>query len=187
MRLFVAFDLPGAVRGALADLIQRLKPECRAARWVRPESMHVTLKFLGETEPQKVADVRVALAPLRSAQPVDMEFRVLGFFPNEFKPRVLWCGVQATPNLAELAAAVEVSLEPLGFPREARGFSPHLTLARLEPGDALENLVRAADSLHSYEFGSARESEFHLFESVLKPSGAQYTKLANFPFVLGAI
>jgi RNA 2',3'-cyclic 3'-phosphodiesterase len=185
MRLFVAFDLPGAVRNALSTLVQRLKPECRAARWVRPESMHVTLKFLGETDPEKLADIRGALAPIRSAQPVDMDFRVLGFFPNEFKPRVMWCGVQASPNLAELAAAVEQALEPLGFVRETRAFSPHLTLARMEPGDALENLVRAADALKSYDFGAARESEFHLFESVLKPSGAQYSKVAAFPFVKG--
>jgi 2'-5' RNA ligase len=185
MRLFAAFDLPREVRNALATLGQRLKPECRAARWVRPESMHVTLKFLGETDPQKIPDIRAALAPIRSAEPVAMDFRVLGFFPNEFKPRVLWCGVQATPNLAELATAVEDALEPLGFAREMRTFSPHLTLARLEPSDALENLARAADSLKSYDFGAARESEFHLFESVLKPSGAQYTKLAAFPFVEG--
>jgi 2'-5' RNA ligase len=186
MRLFVAFDLPNAVRHALATLAQRLKPECRAARWVRPESMHVTLKFLGETDPQKLSEIRAALAPIRSAQPVAMDFRVLGFFPNEFKPRILWCGVQATPNLAELAAAVEEALEPLGFARETRAYSPPLTPARLEPNDALENLVRAADALKSYDFGAAREPEFHLFQSVLKPSGAQYSKLAAFPFVKGA-
>ncbi len=185
MRLFVAFDLPREVRNALATLGQRLKPECRAARWVRPESMHVTLKFLGETDSQKIPDIRAALAPIRSAGPVAMDFRVLGFFPSEFKPRVLWCGVQSTPNLAELAAAVEQALEPLGFARETRTLSPHLTLARLEPGDALENLARAADALKSYDFGATRESEFHLFESVLKPSGAQSTKLAAFPFVEG--
>jgi 2'-5' RNA ligase len=186
MRLFVAFDLPNAVRNALTTLAQRLKPECRAARWVRTESMHVTLKFLGETDLQRISEIRAALAPIRSAQPVAMDFRVLGFFPNEFKPRILWCGVQATPNLAQLAAAVEEALEPLGFARETRAYSPHLTLARLEPNAALENLVRAADALKSYDFGAARESEFHLFESVLKPSGAQYSKLAAFPFVEGA-
>jgi 2'-5' RNA ligase len=183
MRLFVAFDLPSAVRNALSTLIQRLKPECRAARWVRPESLHVTLKFLGETDPQKLPEIRAALAPIQFAQPVAMDFRVLGFFPNEFEPRVLWCGVQAGANLTELAAAVEGALEPLGFTRETRAYSPHLTLARLEPGDALENLVRAADALKSYDFGAARESEFDLFESVLKPSGAQYSKLAAFRFV----
>jgi 2'-5' RNA ligase len=183
MRLFVAFDLPSAVRNALSTLIQRLKPECRAARWVRPESLHVTLKFLGETDPQKLPEIRAALAPIQFAQPVAMDFRVLGFFPNEFRPRVLWCGVQAGANLAELAAAVEEALEPLGFTRETRTYSPHLTLARLEPCDALENLVRAADALKSYDFGATRESEFHLFESLLKPSGAQYTKLAAFRFV----
>src|SRR5271155_2922301 len=101
MRLFVAFDLPSAVRNALATLSQRLKPECRAARWGRAESMHVTLKFLGETDPQKLPEIRAALAPIRSAQPCTMVSRFPGFFPNESSPGMLWWCSQATPNLAE--------------------------------------------------------------------------------------
>ncbi len=102
-----------------------------------------------------------------------MHFRALGFFPNEFKPRVIWTAVEASPNLFELAAALEATLEPLGFPRESRTFVPHLTLARINSTKGIENLVRAADALKSYDFGSARESEFHLFESVLKRAGAR--------------
>jgi hypothetical protein len=116
MRLFVAFDLPNAVRHALATLAQRLKPECRAARWVRPESMHVTLKFLGETDPQKLSEIRAALAPIRSAQPVAMDFRVLGFFPNEFKPRILWCGVRPLP--------ISPNSPPRSKKRSSRSASP---------------------------------------------------------------
>jgi 2'-5' RNA ligase len=186
MRLFVALDLPDAVRRALADLIAQLKPKSRSARWVRPESMHLTLKFLGETDPQKLDSIRAAVAKIHSARPVELHFRALGFFPNEFKPRVIWTAVEASPNLFELAAAFEAALEPLGFPRESRAFVPHLTLARINSAKGIENLVRAADSLKSYDFGSARESEFHLFGSVLKRSGAEYTKLATFPFAQGA-
>src|SRR5271168_3748840 len=130
MRLFIALDFPDAVRRALRELIARLKPESAGARWVRPEGMHVTLKFLGETGEEKLVPLKAALAKIHSAEPVDMHFRGLGFFPNERRPRVIWCGVEATPNLADLAGAVESALEPLGIPRETRAFTPHLTLAR---------------------------------------------------------
>ena len=186
MRLFIALDLPDAVRRALADLIAQLKPKSRSARWVRPESTHLTLKFLGDTAPQKLDSLRAALAAIHSPQPVELHFRALGFFPTEFNPRVIWTAAEATPNLFELVAALEAALEPLGFPRESRAFVPHLTLARINSTKGVENLVRAADALKSYDFGSARESEFHLFESVLKRSGSEYKKLATYPFVEGA-
>jgi RNA 2',3'-cyclic 3'-phosphodiesterase len=186
MRLFIALDLPHAVRRALADLIAQLKPKSRSARWVRPESMHLTLKFLGNTDAEKLGSIRAALEKIHSAQPVELHFRALGFFPNEFKPRVIWTAVETSANLFELVAALEAVLEPLGFPRESRAFVPHLTLARINATEGIENLVRAADALKSYDFGSARESEFHLFESVLKRSGAEYKKLATYPFVEGA-
>jgi RNA 2',3'-cyclic 3'-phosphodiesterase len=186
MRLFIALDLPDEVRRALAQLIAQLKPTCGSARWVRPDSMHLTLKFLGETDQEKLDAIRAALATIHSAQAVALDFRALGFFPNEFKPRVMWTAVEASPNLSDLVAALEAALEPIGFPRESRAFVPHLTLARFNSAEGTENLVRAADALKSYDFGSARESEFHLFESVLKRSGSEYKKLATFPFVQGA-
>ncbi|MFZ0522652.1 MAG: RNA 2',3'-cyclic phosphodiesterase [Candidatus Acidiferrales bacterium] len=186
MRLFIALDLPDAVRRALAELIAQLKPKSQAAKWVRPESTHLTLKFLGHTDAQKLDSIRVALAKIHSPQPVELHFRALGFFPNEFKPRVVWTAVEASANLFELAAAMEEAFEPLGFPRESRAFVPHLTLARINASKGIDNLVRAADALKSYDFGSARETEFHLFESTLKRSGAEYKKLATFPFVQGA-
>lgn len=185
MRLFVALDLPDAVRRALAELIAQLKPKSHAPRWVRPESMHVTLKFLGNVDTQKLDSISAVLAAIHSAQPVELHFRALGFFPNEFKPRVIWSGIEATPNLFQLAAAVEASLQPVGFHPESRAFVPHLTLARMHSSQNLENLVRAADAMKSYDFGSARETEFHLFESTLQRSGAEYKKLATFPFVQG--
>ncbi|MGA7854896.1 MAG: RNA 2',3'-cyclic phosphodiesterase [Candidatus Acidiferrales bacterium] len=186
MRLFVALDLPDAVRHAIAGLIAQLKPKSRSTRWVRPESMHLTLKFLGNTASEKLDAIRVALAKIHSPQAVELHFHALGFFPDEFKPRVIWAGVAASANLFELAAAIEQTLEPLGFPCESRTFVPHLTLARINSPKGIENLVRAANALKSYDFGSARESEFHLFESVLKRSGAEYKKLASHSFVQGA-
>lgn len=186
MRLFVAFDFLDAVREAIRELIAQLKPESRSARWVRPEGVHITLNFLGETDPAKLDSIRSALSAVHSPEPVEMRFRGLGFFPNERRPRVFWIGVEATPNLAELAADVDRALAPLGFAPESRDFVPHLTLARFESPKGAESLVRRAAELGSVEFGSTRESQFYLFQSILKPSGAEYRRLETFTFVKGA-
>ncbi len=183
MRLFVALDIPDAVRRALRELMARLKSECAGARWVRPEGMHITLKFLGETDEAKLDSLREALSSIHSGQAVESNFRGIGFFPNEFHPRVVWCGIQASSNLPQLAAGVDRALQPFGFSAESRAFAPHLTLARFNSHKGLDTLVRAANNLKSYDFGSARDSEFHLYQSVLKPSGAEYTRLATYPFV----
>lgn len=185
MRLFIALDFPEEVRQALRELMARLRHETRGARWVRPEGMHVTLKFLGETDPKILPDIRRALGEIHSASAVEMHFRGLGFFPNEQRPRVLWCGIAASPNLAEIAAGVESALEPLGFPREARAFVPHLTLARFPVPGGHQKLLRAAEELKEYDFGTTRESQMYLYQSVLHPSGAEYTRLESFPFVKG--
>ncbi len=185
MRLFVALDLPDAVRRAIGETIALLKRACREARWVRPEGMHVTLKFIGHAiadgDTQKLEALRAALASVRVNDPVEMQFRGIGFFPNVRRPRVIWCGVEASENLTELAAGVEQVLEPLGIPAEGRKFTPHLTLARLKDGGGAA-LAKAAEELKLREFGSARETEFHLFQSFLKPSGAEYRKIETYSF-----
>jgi RNA 2',3'-cyclic 3'-phosphodiesterase len=174
MRLFVALDLPDAVREAIRELIAQLKPLSRAPRWVRPEGMHVTLKFLGEANEAKIGAIRAALAAIASPESIEMRFRGL------------WIGVEASPNLANLAADVECALSPLGFEPETRAFVPHLTLARFESPEGAGPLVRRAGELASTDFGSTRASEFHLFQSILKPSGAEYRRLETFAFVRGA-
>jgi RNA 2',3'-cyclic 3'-phosphodiesterase len=185
VRLFVALDVPAGVRQALGELIDRLRPECRGARWVRSEGIHVTLKFIGHVGDQdtmKIEAIRAALAKIRSPQPVEMRFRAVGFFPSARRPRVAWCGVEGSANLAPLAAGIESALEPLGIGRESRDFSPHLTLARISSPDGVAPLIREAEKLKDADFGVAREAEFHLFDSVTKPTGAEYTKIETYRF-----
>ena len=183
MRLFVALDLPEDTREALSNLIARLRLTCPKVRWVRPEGMHITLKFIGEADAGKLGAIRAALETVHSTAPVEINLRGVGFFPNERRPHTVWCGVEASPNLAPLAAEIARALEPLGFPSESRQFVPHLTLARFKSPDGLEKLVSAARDLKSQEYGYVRESEFHLFQSFLKPSGAEHQRLATFSFV----
>jgi len=204
----VALDLPGEVRQAIGEAISRLQSESAQTanadgrvRWARPEGMHVTLKFIGHaiaaSETERFHDVRTALAAVRSSGPVEMRFRGAGFFPSARLPRVLWCGVEASDNLAQLAAGIDRALAPMGIPREVPAFVPHLTLARFNSRrdnprkrnsgrgagrSGIAELVRAAAAMALTDFGSARETEFHLFESILKPTGAEYRKIETYSF-----
>jgi len=190
MRLFVALEIPGEVRAALEELIARLKPLCGGARWARPEGMHVTLKFIGheigDADVEKFAAARAALGIVRSPAPVDIRYRGMGFFPGARRPRVAWCGVQASANLAPLATDIETALAPLGIPPEARPFVPHLTLARFNTPGGASALAREAERYADTDFGSGHETQFHLFESKLKPGGAEYRKIESFSFVRAA-
>jgi 2'-5' RNA ligase len=182
MRLFVALDIPESVRASLAALIPKLRVTCASARWVRIESLHVTLKFIGEASQEKAEAIKAALATVPARSPIIMNFRELGFFPNERRPCVLWAGIESDSGLAALAVAVETSLDQLGIRREERAFSPHLTLARFDTPRGLDALHAAIEKVGPVEFGGATATEFHLYQSVLKPGGAEYTRLATFSF-----
>ena len=188
MRLFVALEIPEAIRDSFAALLRELRAAAAHAgdqrpRWVRPENLHITLKFIGDAPPEKLDGLRGALAAVRSKEPASLSFRGLGFFPNERHPRVFWAGLEASPNLRTLAADADRALAAQGIPPEERAFEPHLTLARLtSPG--LDGKLREAIQRNAgREFGAFTTREFHLFQSVTKPSGAEYTRLATFPFV----
>ncbi|MGB2591653.1 MAG: RNA 2',3'-cyclic phosphodiesterase [Candidatus Acidiferrum sp.] len=189
MRLFVALEIPTAVRENLATLVRDLRelsskmPDKRPL-WVRSENLHVTLKFIGEADARQVEGIRGALSKIHSDAPVDLEFHQLGFFPNERRPRVLWAGVNASPNLPALAVDVDRALETQDIAREQREFTAHLTLARFEPPGLSEALRAAIQEKSSREFGSFQTHEFHLMESKLNSSGSVYTTVATFPFTV---
>jgi RNA 2',3'-cyclic 3'-phosphodiesterase len=182
MRLFVAMDIPEDVREAIERLASKLRPACHTARWVRIEGAHITLKFIGEVAAEKIEGVKTALQRVPFPAPIPMKFNGLGFFPNERRPRVLWAGIKASDDLAALAAAVDTSLEPLGIAREQRAFSPHLTLARFDSPGSLQDLHQAIATAAPLEFGETVGEEFHLYQSILKRGGAEYTRLATFRF-----
>jgi RNA 2',3'-cyclic 3'-phosphodiesterase len=182
VRLFVALEIPSAVRQNLATLLAFMRSITKEPRWVRAENLHVTLKFLGDAPEGKIDAIRSALGEIRSDKPVALEFRGLGFFPDEKHPRVFWVGTEATPNLKTLAGDIEGAMEKLGISREKREFSPHLTLARFERPRLPETLRKLIADHQQHEFGSLHTNEFHLIQSKLKPGGAEYTTIATFPF-----
>jgi RNA 2',3'-cyclic 3'-phosphodiesterase len=187
VRLFVALAIPEPVRRNLAGLLEELRgiaPQASAKRprWVRPENLHITLKFIGQLPEGQLADMRNALATVRSPSPVEINLRGLGFFPNEKRPRVFWAGLQASVALPALALDVDRATATQGVALETREFTPHLTLARFEPPGIGEELRAGIRENADRAFGSFRSAEFLLIESKTKPSGAEYTRLASFPF-----
>jgi 2'-5' RNA ligase len=182
VRLFVALDLGDTVRTVMAQFCDKLRAEFPSARWVRSEGIHVTLKFIGEVSEDRVAPIENALSTVNSDAPAEMKFRGAGFFPDERRPRVFWIGIDATPNLAEIAAQIETQLEPLEIARESRGFKPHLTLARIQDSRGIEELHAALRRNGPADFGGMRTNEMHLYRSELRRGGAKYTRVKTFAF-----
>ncbi len=186
MRLFVAISPSQEIRDRLIRAMDELKPLSRAPRWVRPGGLHLTLKFLGEVQPAQLHAIFAALREIRTPEPIAIHFRGVGSFPSHAEPRVLWAALDESHKLKALASSIESKMLLLGFPAESRDFSPHITLARISSRERIDNLARAAAALASYDFGAMLAHEFHLFQSTLKPSGAEYSSLETFRFAQDA-
>ena len=180
MRLFIATDLPADVLAAVAEIHEELEDRVRPVRWVRTESMHLTLKFIGEVSEERAGAIAAGLALVREPA-VRVAVSGVGFFPNERAPRVFWAGV-VSEGLPPLAAAIEKRMAALGFEPERRAYNPHLTLARARGDGRLDRgLVEAAASMKDRAFGEFTADRFYLYESRLERSGAVYTKMREYP------
>ena len=182
MRLFVALAIPTEVREKIAALIRELRGVDANPKWINPDNLHVTLKFIGEVAPEKAVKVSDALATVQTQQPVIVEFREIGFFPDARRPSVAWVGIRSAQMLSFLAADVNRVLAPLGIPREEKPFVPHLTIARFKETRLLPALRAEIEKQKSREFGTLTTGEFHLIESKRKSAGAEYTTLRSFRF-----
>jgi RNA 2',3'-cyclic 3'-phosphodiesterase len=181
MRAFIAIDLPREIHHELARCQATFRSLCPDAQWTRPEGIHLTLKFLGEIADTQVGKVTQALATLEPFATFQVEIKGFGFFPDARRPRVFWAGVVAPPELAQLARRVEDALNTIGFPREQRAYSPHLTLARFHEPGPQPALIEAVEQQAGFTLGSFGATEFFLYESKLRPPGAEYRKVARFP------
>ncbi len=189
MRLFVALDIDPEIRKRIAEFREQVHAYGPDVRWVGPETFHVTLQFLGETE--TLGAIQAALQKVHGG-PITLSFRGTGFFPGARAPRVFWVGIEAQENLQKLATSIGEALQPLGFRRDAGPFTPHLTLARAGSGRpkpvrggqtsaGLRALSIKLQTLPPAEFGTMTAREFCLYQSTLSPAGARYTKLETYP------
>ena len=183
MRLFVGIELPAAVRDAVGREVQDvLRPAFPRAKCVRPDGLHVTLRFLGDQSPEFAEQLAERLGTIAAeTPPLFLELGGVGGFPTLLRPRVVWLGV-ASPALAPLRERVEDACRRTGAPPEERPFHPHLTLARLRDDDtqrARPALAHAAEGL-SFEASTTTHS-LHLMQSELTPQGARYSAFAVLP------
>jgi 2'-5' RNA ligase len=182
MRLFVALQLSAEVRETFAALLGELRRTDSKPRWVHPENLHITLKFIGHVAEETLPPICNALATVQVPPPMTIEFHGLGFFPNALRPTVAWAGTQPLPELAALTDKIDSALTVCGVPRETRSFSPHLTLARLKETRLSDALRAQIEKEQNRSFGNQTIREFQLIESKLKSTGAEYTTLRSFPF-----
>ncbi len=192
MRIFIALDIDDAIRDRIARFVEGVSGFAPDARWAKPESLHITLKFIGEQPESAVEQIQQALAGIEISA-AEIRFRGYGFFPTAKSARVFWIGLEAGPQLAALAAAIDDKMVSLSVPKEDRPFSPHLTLARGAgrsasprrskadgPNRAFQHLQEKLAALPAPEFGTMTAREFFLYQSQLSRSGSQYTKLTAF-------
>ncbi len=190
MRLFVAVDIEDEIRRRISGFAEGVQGFAPEARWVGPETLHITVKFIGEFPESDVQRLKQALQEVRGA-PANISFRGYGFFPTPKAARVFWVGMEADANLGLLATAVDRATASLGIATEERPFKPHLTLARAGsgrpqwkagdgPSGTFRRLQEKLAALPAAEFGTMTAHEFFLYESKLSPAGARYTKLERF-------
>lgn len=180
MRSFIAIELPEGVKSAISELQQELK-KCRAdIRWVKPDNIHLTLKFLGDTEEKSLGKiVEAAKAACAGNGGFALETRGVGVFPDMRAPRVLWVGISDSDSLTGLQKDIENGLAKLGFSPEKRRFSPHLTLGRFRSSSGKEGLYDKIEEYKYLSLGLIEVKTIFLIKSDLTPSGAEYTKIAG--------
>jgi len=180
IRSFVAIELPEALKKQLDAYIANLRPFAPKVKWVKSASIHLTLKFLGN-QPAEIVDMVLTslMHPPENLAPFRLAIRHFGAFSGRKHPRVFWLGLEDQPKLIHLQQWVENTLEPLGFEKERRRFSAHLTLGRVKVPQDFSALWAFTDKNPFPPF-SFIVNDFVLMRSLLKPAGAEYRVLQKY-------
>jgi 2'-5' RNA ligase len=181
IRAFIAFELPDAILAALDSVQRGLRPYGFRVKWVRPEGIHLTLKFLGDI---KAADIEpiagIMFDAAKDFAPFSLTARAIGVFPGIKRPRVIWSGLAGDVNrLGDLQQKMDESLTRIGFAKENRTFRGHLTLGRFQAGADPKALAQALQEFADFKTESFAADRIILFKSELKPTGAVYSKLKS--------
>jgi 2'-5' RNA ligase len=181
MRLFIAIELPDEIKQGIARVQEQLRKAGANAGWTRPEGIHLTLKFLGEVPDAKVQEIMQAIdGAVTGSGKLNLKVEGAGTFPNVKNPRVLWTGVTGDiEKLAALQTAVENAMTGLGFEREERKFSPHLTLGRIKFPKPQDNWQQKIERIKDVKLGGFEAGQVSLMKSELKREGAVYTELGR--------
>ena len=183
LRSFIAIETPVEIQNALAQAAAPLKKILPKplVRWVAPQNVHLTLKFLGDVSPANLERLAEAInAEAASHTMFSISVGGLGAFPDQRRARVIWMGLEAPPALAALQHGVDAAAAKLGYPMEQRPFSPHLTIGRVAQTASGADLQFIRNTLESTKvgiLGTIRVQAIHIFKSLLQPTGPVYTLL----------
>lgn len=179
IRSFIAIEIPEGIKKGLFEIQEKLKKTGADVGWTRPEGIHLTLKFLGEVEEGRLIDVQKAVEQAsKEFSPFVLEVSGIGIFPNTRSPRVLWIGIKdKRDDLKNLQEAIEREAERVGFKRENRSFTPHLTLGRVRSQKNRDALIKSMEEFDKIELGLLDVGEVSLIKSELSPKGAIYTQM----------
>jgi 2'-5' RNA ligase len=183
LRCFIAVTLPGPLKKDVGDVIRKLRESGADIKWVPDENLHLTLKFLGETEEERLDEIKGALyKKLSHYAPFYIKIAGVGYFPGGRNPRVIWVGIEERGPLADICTDVENAMVKFGYPREERPFSPHLTIGRVRSPKRVAEVIKRLDEFHAVAFDEFVVKGVTLMKSELKPGGAEYSGLAEISF-----
>jgi 2'-5' RNA ligase len=182
LRCFISVELPEEIRNNIGARTESLVAAGADVKWIPPENLHLTLKFLGKTPEELVPDIRKKLLEAASLHhSIRIRLSGTGVFPDRRRPRVIWVGMQDSEGLVKLQQDIEAKMAELGFEAEKRRFSPHLTIGRVRSPKGRENLLRELDALRDMDFNELEVRDVSMMKSELRPTGARHFKLFDIP------
>lgn len=181
MRLFIAVEISEEIKREIVKITDKFKEAGADVKWVRPEGMHLTLKFLGEvdeTRKDKIVDILKPISKTKS--PFIITFQGLGAFPDLKRPRVIWIGAEkGKEELKNIAEEIEGPLSEMGFSKEKREFSPHLTLGRVKSNRGIKELVSLLTGCNDLILSELNADKISLIQSILKREGSEYKSVVS--------
>ncbi len=184
MRTFIAIEIEPSIKDKIAKIIDELSMAGERVSWVKRGSIHLTLKFLGEIDEKRLKEISERLKKITSKiKPFRIKLEGAGWFPEgSLRPRVLWVGVEYPDELKNLWKEIEREMEQIGFKPEGREFSPHITIGRVKEVGSINKVMEIFKKYLKSNFGVMEVKEVVLFQSILKPDGAEYRPIEKFVF-----
>jgi 2'-5' RNA ligase len=183
IRTFISVNLDAALHDSIDTLIKKLSASNAGVKWVAPDNVHLTLKFLGNIEERRLPEIYAACErAVAEAEPIELDVCAMGCFPNMNRPRVVWVGIEkGAEALHQLQRRLEDELDKIGFPREDRKFKAHLTIGRVKKQKGISRLCQLIEEEREIALGSMRAEKISVMKSKTLPTGPIYTELRTVP------
>lgn len=182
LRCFISLELPEELKKNIYGYIEKLKAAGADVKWIPPENLHLTLKFLGNTQEELLKDINERLISLaKSHERFSLQVSGAGAFPNIKYPRVIWLGVHDSEEIIKLQHDMDESMAGLGFEKDDKQFTPHLTIGRVKSMRNKDALIKELATLKEVDFGKIGVNNITMMKSELKPGGAEHFKLSEIP------